>query len=47
MPKSKQYVFTVNNPEITITEQLEMLRGAGAIAAIVQLEKGENGTPHH
>ena len=47
MTKAKQYVFTINNPLVTIQEQLDVLRAAGAVSAIIQLEKGENGTPHH
>lgn len=47
MTKSKQYVFTINNPLVTLQEQLDVLRAAGAVSAIIQLEKGENGTPHH
>lgn len=44
--KSKNYVLTINNPVITLAEQLEMFGRAGAVKAIAQLERGESGTPH-
>ena len=46
MSKARNYVLTINNPENTLAEQLEMFRRAGAERAIAQLEKGEQGTPH-
>ena len=46
MKQSRNYVLTINNPEITLSELLDVFRRNGAIKAIAQLEKGENGTPH-
>lgn len=44
--KSKQYVFTINNPTHTTQEFLDIGRRAGAVSGICQLEKGDAGTPH-
>lgn len=38
--KSKHWICTINNPEISLTEYLELLKRAGATSAICQLERG-------
>lgn len=46
MPKFNAYVITINNPEVDIHQWLDLARAHGANAAICQMEKGEEGTPH-
>lgn len=44
--KSRNYVFTLNNPEVDIHQWLEKAKATGACAARCQLERGEEGTLH-
>lgn len=46
MSKSKIYVFTLNNPKSTLQEVADQCKSIGATAGAMQLEKGEEGTPH-
>lgn len=46
MPKSQNYIFTWNNPQVSLGELEMMAKAKGATAFIGQLEKGEEGTAH-
>lgn len=42
----RKWFCTINNPNITLTQFCERLKGLGATKGVVQLEEGESGTPH-
>jgi len=44
--QGKNFVGTKNNPKETPEEFLAVLKRLDAVCARVQLEKGEEGTPH-
>lgn len=47
MSKGRNFTGTMNNPELTLTEFVAVLKALpNAVAGRAQLERGENGTPH-
>lgn len=47
MTKSKSFIFTWNNPDISLDELESLARLDEAVTFTGQLEKGASGTPHY
>ena len=46
LKRSINFICTLNNPNVTVTELADVCKRNGTKTLAAQLEKGESGTPH-